>query len=70
MRYGMSEESGPRNATEVRAAGMLTWGSCVEGKLQRRRTSDFLQLELVLGGSNSFFLKNFLFHISFQGKPG
>ena len=55
MRYGMSEESGPRYAAEVMAAGILTWGSCGEGKLQRRRTSDPKDLDVVLSGSNSFF---------------
>ena len=61
MRYGMSEESGPRYAAEVMAAGILTWGSCGEGKLQRRRTSDPKDLDVVLGGSNSFFKKTFFF---------
>jgi hypothetical protein len=70
MRCGVSEEPGPRDAAEVRAAGILTWGSYEEGELQRRRASDSKELEAVLGGSNCFFEKNLIFHISFQGQPG
>jgi len=61
MCYGVSEEPGPRDAAEVRAAGNLTWGSCGEEKLQRRRASDHGQLEVVCHGGNCFFEKNLFF---------